>query len=100
MKYINRVCPAWPAIMWGHVQESADRHALADQVCEVTSLQRLVLSTAQGSWGSDHARRRSTDLQAWLSDPRNSALPGLSAQTFIIRMTRCSCSVARASLCM
>lgn len=43
--------------------------SLTGQVCEVTSLQRLVLSTAQGSWGSEHARRRSTDLQVRGSQP-------------------------------
>lgn len=44
--------------------QSADVACLDDQVCEVTSLQRLVLSTVQGSWGSEHIRRRSVDLQA------------------------------------
>ena len=34
------------------------------QVCELSSLQRLVLSTEQGSWGGEHARRRASDLQA------------------------------------
>lgn len=36
------------------------------QVCEVTSLRRLVLSTEQGGWDSEHARRRSADLQVLL----------------------------------
>ena len=36
----------------------------AVQVCELTALRRLVLSTEQGSWGGEHARRRAADLQA------------------------------------
>lgn len=33
------------------------------QVCDVTSLQRLTLSTDAGAWGGEHARRRSVELQ-------------------------------------
>lgn len=34
------------------------------QICEVTSLKRLVLSTENaGIWSCEHARRRSSDLQ-------------------------------------
>ena len=33
------------------------------QVCDVTSLKQLSLSTDAGAWGGDHTRRRSVDLQ-------------------------------------
>ncbi|CAL5223489.1 g6014 [Coccomyxa viridis] len=38
-------------------------NTLPDAVCDVTSLERLSLSTGAGAWGGDHARRRSMDLQ-------------------------------------
>ena len=33
------------------------------QVCDVTTLKLLSLSTDAGAWGGDHTRRRSVDLQ-------------------------------------
>jgi hypothetical protein len=43
----------------GHLKENC----MPWQVCDIISLQRLVINTEAGMWGGEHMRRRSADLQ-------------------------------------
>lgn len=45
------------------------------QVCDVTSLKQLSLSTDAGAWGGDHTRRRIVDLQVSFSSACKCRLP-------------------------